>query len=119
MNKTLSSLRLFLFTCSGEDNYILKRCKSRIQIRFALIGFFVLLIFAGCFFSATLFSYCLFQGAKWTSIPIGILWGAMVVNMYLLLLHTISPAIIPLASKKKKKNNNIETNEINKCKFLF
>lgn len=111
MNRTLNSLRLFLFTCSGEDNYILKRCKSGIQKRFALIGFFVLLIFVGCFFSATLFSYCLFQGAKWTSIPIGILWGAMVVNMYLLLLHTISPAIIPLASKKKKKNNNIETNE--------
>lgn len=112
MNKTLSEIRLFLFTCSGEDNYILKRCNSVIQKRFALIGGFVLLIFIGCFFSATLFSYSLFQGARWISIPIGIFWGAMVVNMYLLLLHTISPAIIPLAHKikKKKKNLDIEKN---------
>jgi hypothetical protein len=111
MNKTINSLRLFLFTCSGEDNYILKRCKSTIQRRFALIGFFVLLIFVGCFFSATLFSYSLFQGAVWISIPIGVFWGAMVVNMYLLLLHTISPAIIPLASKKKRKTNKTLSNK--------
>lgn len=111
MNKTINSIRLFLFTCSGEDNYILKRCKSAIQKRFALIGFFVLLIFVSCFFSATLFSYSLFQGAVWISIPIGLFWGAMVVNMYLLLLHTISPAIIPLASKKKRKKKNSSSDE--------
>jgi hypothetical protein len=107
MDKTLNSLRLFLFTCSGEDNFILKRCKTVIQKRFAFIGFLVLLIFIGCFFSATLFSYSLFQGAIWASIPIGIFWGAMVVNMYLLLLHTISPAIIPLSAKKIKSNKKV------------
>ncbi|WP_291130994.1 DUF4407 domain-containing protein [Flavobacterium sp. UBA7682] len=111
MNKALNSLRLFLFTCSGEDNYILKRCKSTIQRRFALIGFFVLLIFVGCFFSATLFSYSLFQGSECVSMSIGLLWGAMVVIMYLLLLHTISPAIIPLASKKKRRKDNAFYNE--------
>lgn len=119
MNKALNSLRLFLFTCSGEDNYILKRCKPAIQRRFALIGFFVLLIFAGCFFSATLFSNSLFQGSMWVSLPIGIFWGAMVVNIYLLLLHTISPAIIPLASKKKRRKNNALSNESEeKANFL-
>ncbi|MGL2963885.1 DUF4407 domain-containing protein [Flavobacterium sp. RSB2_4_14] len=118
MNKVVSDIRLFLFTCSGEDNYILTRCNWGIQKRFALIGFFVLLIFVGCFFSATLFSISLFQGAEWASIPIGIFWGAMVVNMYLLLLHTISPTIIPLASKKKRrKNDSVETQE-NKNSFL-
>lgn len=111
MNKVVSDIRLFLFTCSGEDNYILKRCNWGIQKRFALIGFFVLLIFIGCFFSATLFSYSLFQGARWTSVPIGVLWGAIVVNMYLLLLHTISPAIIPLACKKKNKNDNFSDSD--------
>lgn len=118
MNKTYNTIRLFLFTCSGEDNFILKRCKGQIQRRFALLGFFVLLIFMGCFLSATFFTYSLFDGeAKWMSIPMGVIWGALVVNMYLLLLHTISPAIIPLSSKKKKiKNNTIETQT--QSKFL-
>lgn len=107
MNKAINELRRFLFTCSGEDNYILKRCSSKIQKRFALIGFFVLLIFVGCFFSATCFAYSLFEGAKWASLPIGVIWGSVVVNMYLLLLHTISPAIIPLSTKKKKNSNPV------------
>jgi hypothetical protein len=107
MNKTYNNIRLFLFTCSGEDNYILKRCKGEIQKRFALLGFFVLLIFAGCFFSATFFTYSLFNGgAKLMSIPMGIIWSTIIVNMYLLLLHTISPAIIPLSTKKKKRKTN-------------
>lgn len=118
MNKTFNEIRQFLFTCSGEDNLILKRCNTVIQKRFALIGGFVLLIFIGCFFSATLFSYSLFQGAKWTSIPIGIFWGAMVVNMYLLLLHTISPAIIPLACKVKRKKKSIGIERETKLRFL-
>lgn len=117
MNKAINKIRLFLFTCSGEDNFILKRCNRTVQIRFAVIGVLVLLIFVGCFFSATLFSYSLFQGAKWASIPIGIFWGAMIVNIYLLLLHTISPAIIPLSSKKKKKSNSL-LNDENEVSFL-
>jgi hypothetical protein len=118
MDKTLKQIRFFLFNYSGEDKYILKRCNTVIQKRFALIGSFVLLIFVGCFFSATLFSYSLFQGAKWTSIPIGLFWGAMVVNIYLLLLHTISPAIIPLASKVKRKKKNIGIERETKLHFL-
>ncbi|WP_281336129.1 DUF4407 domain-containing protein [Flavobacterium eburneipallidum] len=112
MNKGINEIRLFLFTCSGEDNYILKRCKTKIQVRFAAIGFFVLLIFLGCFISASFFTYSLFNGAIWASLPIGIFWGAMVVNIYLLLLHTISPAIIPLSSKKKRKKDNEEEKKV-------
>jgi hypothetical protein len=118
MNKKLSDIRLFLFTCSGEDNYILKRCNWGIQQRFALIGFFVVLVFVGCFFSATLFSISLFQDVSFLSLPIGIFWGAMVVNMYLLLLHTISPAIIPAASKKQRKKNEGVDNTDNLNRFL-
>lgn len=120
MNKAVNEIRLFLFTCSGEDNYILKRCSAQIQKRFALLGFFVLLIFIGCFFSATFFIISLFDGAKWIGLPIGIIWGAVIVNMYLLLLHTISPAIIPLSSKRKKKKksaSNLDLNQ-NEAKFL-
>ena len=119
MNKKYNKIRLFLFTCSGEDNFILKRCKEQIQKRFALLGFFVLLIFVGCFFSATFFIYSLFDGlTKILSIPMGIAWGAIVVNMYLLLLHTISPAIIPLSSKKKKVNSNDIINNLLQNRFL-
>ena len=119
MNKKYNKIRLFLFTCSGEDNFILKRCKEQIQKRFALLGFFVLLIFVGCFFSATFFIYSLFDGlTKILSIPMGIAWGAIVVNMYLLLLHTISPAIIPLSSKKKKVNSNDIINNLIQNRFL-
>jgi hypothetical protein len=72
----------------------------------------------GCFISATLFSISLFQDVTFLSLPIGIFWGAMVVNMYLLLLHTISPTIIPAASKKqRKKNKGIEVTE-NQNRFL-
>lgn len=114
MNKTYNSIRRFLFTCTGEDNFILKRCKGEIQKRFALLGFFVLLIFVGCFFSATFFTYLLFEGgAKWMSIPMGIIWGTIIVNIYLLLLYTISPAIIPLSSKKKnRKINELEEQKV-------
>lgn len=120
MNKAINEIRLFLFTCSGEDNYILKRCSAQIQTRFALLGFFVLLIFTGCFFSATFFILSLFDGAKWVSLPMGIIWGAVIVNMYLLLLHTISPAIIPLSSKRKKNNNhnNFSDSNQNGNRFL-
>lgn len=118
MNKAVNEIRLFLFTCSGEDNYILKRCSSQIQKRFALLGFFVLLIFIGCFFSATFFIISLFDGAKWISLPMGIIWGAVIVNMYLLLLHTISPAIIPLSSKRKKKSDNHLDLKQNENRFL-
>jgi Domain of unknown function (DUF4407) len=92
----------FLLTCSGEDMLILEKCNQRIRDRFALLGFFVLLIFIGCFFSASFFVYSLFNGAFWISLPVGIIWGFIVVNLYLLLLHTISPPIIPLSTKNKK-----------------
>jgi hypothetical protein len=42
-----------------------------------------------------------FDGARWMSVPIGILWALLVTNLYLLLLYTISPALLPVAEKKK------------------
>jgi hypothetical protein len=118
MGKTLSQIRLFLFTCTGEDNYILKRCNVSIQLKFASIGLFVILIFIGCFFSAAFFMDELFENLKWISIPVGILWGSMVTNMYLLLLNTISPSIIPLASKKKKSQNEDTNSFKQKTTFM-
>jgi len=102
MNKAVNQLRLFLCTCSGEDDSIIRNCSKTIQLRFALIGFFVLLIFFGCFLSATVFTYSLFQGSTLVSIPMGIIWGAVVANIYLLLLYTISPKLLPVAFRNTK-----------------
>lgn len=92
----------FLVACSGEDEFIIKKCSIIIQKRFELIGFCVVLIFMICFQSATLFTYSLFQDSHWVSLPMGLIWGAVVANIYLLLLYTISPALLPVAIKKGK-----------------
>lgn len=114
MNKAVNQLRLFLCTCSGEDDSIIRNCSKTIQLRFALIGFFVLLIFFGCFLSATFFTYSLFQGSTLVSIPMGIIWGAVVANIYLLLLYTISPKLLPVAFRNingQTVDNRENTNE--------
>jgi Domain of unknown function (DUF4407) len=92
----------FLVVCSGEDEFIIKKCSLKIQKRFELIGFCVVFIFFECFLSATFFTYSLFENSHWVSLPMGIIWGAIVANIYLLLLYTISPALLPVATKNKK-----------------
>ena len=119
MNKAINTLRLFLCFFSGEDDYIIRRCVTRIQISFASIGFFVVIIFAGCWTSASLFLSHLFEGSRWLSIPIGILWGLLVTNLYLLLLYTISPALLPTSEKRKDKRMLTMDNSAMKSKSPF
>ena len=109
MKKATNSVRLFLCTFSGEDNFIIKKCSIVIQITFALIGVFVIGIFIGCFTSAFEFFNSLFQGNFLISFPIGIIWALLVTNIYLLLLYTVSPAILPTKKKKGNINNNFFT----------
>ena len=109
MNRTINSFRLFLCTFSGEDNFIIERCSITIQITFALIGVFVIGIFIGCFTSAFEFFNSLFQGNILISFPVGIIWALLVTNMYLLLLYTVSPAILPIRNNTKGINNNFFT----------
>ncbi len=101
MNRAINRLRLFFCTFSGEDDYIVRECRPGIQVSFALIGFFVLIVFAGCWISASAFIKDLFEGSsKWFSIPVGILWAMLVTNLYLLLLYTVSPTWWPTARMK-------------------
>ncbi len=112
MRRMINKLRLFLCTFSGEDDYIIRLCNTKIQFWFAFIGLFVILIFAGCWISASSFVSELFAGkSPLISIPIGILWGLLVANMYLLLLYTVSPTLLPTA-KRKKKGKTIPGNRI-------
>lgn len=109
MKKATNSIRLFLCTFSGEDNFIIKKCSLTIQVTFALIGAFVISIFIGCFTSAFEFFNSLFQGNFFISFPVGIIWALLVTNMYLLLLYTVSPAILPTKKKRDGINNNFFT----------
>ncbi len=103
MKQIIDKCRLFLCFFSGEDDFIIKKCNIIIQKSFATIGLLVILIFAICWTSASLFMSFIFDGSNWISIPIGIFWGFIVTNLYLLLLYTFSPAILPVAIKKKVK----------------
>lgn len=103
MNKAINQLRLFLCNFSGEDDYILRRCSKHAQISLAAIGLFVLIIFIGCFISATAFTYSLFEENSLLSVPFGVFWALMVSIIYLLLLYTITPPILPGNYKKSKK----------------
>lgn len=105
MQKTTNSFKLFLSIFSGEDKSHVRESARSIRIKFALIGSFAILIFFGCLISAYEFSDSLFQGKFFISIPIAVIWALLVVNMYLLLLYTVSPAILP-----NKKNKNINEN---------
>lgn len=102
MTNQIRKYNRFLIACSGEDEFIIKKCSIVIQKRFELIGFCVSLIFLICFLSATFFTYSLFQDSHWVSLPMGLIWGAIVANIYLLLLYTISPALLPVVRKKGK-----------------
>jgi len=119
MNQAIHRLRLFFCLFSGEDDFIIRNCNTRIQFAFALIGLFVQIIFAGCWISASLFMSHLFDGARWVSVPIGIIWAMLVTNLYLLLLYTISPPILPNASKKRKGKKIITTNAKKDKHYLF
>jgi hypothetical protein len=97
-------MKLCIF--SGEDYFIISKCKFNIKLRFAMIGFFVMLVFVGCFISAALFVAHLFQGAKGLCFIIGTIWAIMITNLYLLLLYTVTPYLLPVATKRKVRKDS-------------
>ena len=105
MNRAINRLRLFFCTFSGEDDYIIRKCEAGIQVSFALIGLFVMFVFIGCWASASLFMSHLFEGGNWLSAFVGIIWAMLITNLYLLLLYTISPALMPIARYTKEKKS--------------
>jgi hypothetical protein len=115
-NSFIEDIRLKLTTFSGEDGYILKKSSSSLRVHFALIGFFVMLIFIGCFVSATTFTYSLFDENPFISMPFGILWATIITIIYLLLLYTITPPTMP--NKYKIKDKMIVTDENKHTRFF-
>lgn len=95
----MKKLRDRLCKFSGEDFSIIRKCEPNIQFYFSLIGGFVLVILVCCFISAFLFTESMFKSPI-QDIGIAIVWGYIVTNLYVLLLYTISPAILPTSLKK-------------------
>lgn len=101
MSSILKSINTNLCKLSGEDFAIIKQCSPRIQLHFTWIGVFVLAILICCFFSAFYFTDNLFHNTI-VDVGIGFIWGYIVTNMYVLLLYTITPTLLPVKSKMKK-----------------
>lgn len=100
----LNGIRNNLQKLSGEDYTIIRVCNSKIQGSFTRIGFFVFLILLFCFLSAIRFTEHLFHSIV-ADISIGIFWGYTVTNLYILLLYTITPTLLP---KKTTRVNSFK-----------
>lgn len=100
MNPLLKTIRNSLCKFSGEDYAIIQISKTRIQIYFSLIGLFVLAILACCFVSALSFTEHLFHNII-ADVGVGIIWGYIITNLYVLLLYTITPPLLPSRSRGK------------------
>jgi hypothetical protein len=107
MSSLLKAIRNRLCKLSGEDYTIISRCSNKIQIYFSLIGLLVLVILLCSFASALYFTEHLFHSVV-ADIGVGIVWGYIVTNMYVLFLYTITPTLLPI---KIRKNQKIKTNQ--------
>jgi hypothetical protein len=69
-------------------------CEKKVQHRFFAIGCFVAIVFCLCFASSYYSSTQLFDNYL-VGIPLGMFFAAMVVNLYLLILYTLSKNTLP------------------------
>lgn len=107
MSSIRENVRNRLCKLSGEDYAIISECSSKIQFYYSIIGFLVLLILLFSFASALYFTEQLFHSVI-ADIGVGLVWGFIVTNMYVLLLYTVSPALLPV---KERKNKAIKTKQ--------
>jgi Domain of unknown function (DUF4407) len=102
MNPFLKDLASRLCKFSGEDYTIIEKCNEKIQFYFSLIGLLVLVILLCSFASALYFTDHMFHSVL-ADIGVGIIWGYIITNMYILLLYTISPTLLPTKVRKKQE----------------
>lgn len=119
MKQSLRSVRTFLCFFSGEDAYIIGKCSMRIQFYFAFIGLFVQLIFLGCLLSAGTFTHHLFPAIGMLSIPMAGVWAALLICIYLLLLYTISPLLLPIEEDARQRVQAISVHPLRSASMLF
>lgn len=105
MSSLLKAIRNRLCKLSGEDYSIISKCSNKIQVIFSLIGLLVLVILLCSFASALYFTEHLFHSVI-ADIGVGLVWGFIVTNMYVLLLYTITPRLLPM--RVRRKDNYID-----------
>ncbi len=99
MKSNSNFLQDFFLKFSGEDFQMINR--SNTANAFVGIGVFVFLIFLTCCISGFSFLYNAFQGNILLSVPIGIFWGLLIAVIYVFLIYTITPILLPTPVKKK------------------
>lgn len=107
MSSLLKEIRNRLCKYSGEDYTIIQKCNVKIQFYFSLIGLLVFFILLCSFASALYFTEHLFHSII-ADIGVGIVWGYIITNMYVLFLYTISPTLLPTKIRKKQE---VKTNQ--------
>lgn len=96
---THNKIASFFWKLSGEDFIIIKEYASKkIKLYFTFIGILVFSILIVCFISALYLTQTVFNNII-IDIGVGMVWGYIVTNMYVLLLFTITPAILPTRQK--------------------
>lgn len=107
MSSIPNAIRNRLCKFSGEDYTIIQKCGNKVQFYFSLIGLLVLVILLCSFASALYFTDHLFHSII-ADIGVGIIWGYIITNMYVLFLYTISPTLLPTKVRKKQE---VKTNK--------
>lgn len=107
MSSIPNAIRNPLCKFSGEDYTIIQKCGNKVQFYFSLIGLLVLVILLCSFASALYFTDHLFHSII-ADIGVGIIWGYIITNMYVLFLYTISPTLLPTKVRKKQE---VKTNK--------
>jgi len=102
MRSLLKDMRNRLCKFSGEDYTIIQQCNEKVQLYFSLIGLLVSVILLCSFASALYFTEYLFHSVI-VDIGVGIVWGYIITNMYVLFLYTISPTLLPTKIRNKQK----------------
>lgn len=102
MSSIPNAIRNRLCKFSGEDYTIIQKCGNKVQFYFSLIGLLVLVILLCSFASALYFTDHLFHSII-ADIGVGIIWGYIITNMYVLFLYTISPTLLPTKIRKKQE----------------
>jgi hypothetical protein len=101
MSSILNPIRNRLCKLSGEDYTIIQKCGNKVRYYFSLIGLLVLVILLCSFASALYFTEHLFHNII-ADIGVGIVWGYIITNMYVLFLYTISPTLLPTKIRNKQ-----------------
>lgn len=87
---------IMLCRISGEDDMIIfdDSTDAGVAIKFAFIGLLVPMIFIVSVYSSVHFLVDLLNGNHIVATLIGLFWGAMIANIYYLLLFTVTPPLL-------------------------